>query len=415
MSASREAVRTTARVFFAAFAFSCFLFWWLPSIFYRLLGVQDPVHAWALWMSTLGLSMFAIGYFVSLAGLRAFFWPLVRLPNIGIAHSTLDACESLSYQGTVLIAIPAFVLAARFFIYRLGTTYGQGGGIPSAYQAVLYLHLFVGLLFLGLAKSVPANKKRILAVAVMVGMPRLLIALRWGRFFFVQAAAPIVVIALARGWILLSGKRVILFGVLAGFLIFVPALTRGDNLFGQDGFLNFFSSGSTLRLFQDNVHLRLSGGCPPLLVSLTAKTIPYNLLDVCTMQYLGSNGWPATLDKILTESDPSTEGTLNGTGSNYLLELYLTGGTVAIILGSALFGFSSRCFIEWTGGRSPFAGIWAECLSRVLLTPRGNLGYVYERIPSLALATLLALWIAWLAHARRAAPEHAERSHAWPR
>ncbi|HLH29601.1 MAG TPA: O-antigen polysaccharide polymerase Wzy, partial [Terriglobia bacterium] len=247
------------------------------------------------------------------------------------------------------------------------------------------------------------NARRILVVSVLVALPRLIISLRWGRFFFAQAAVPIIFIALARGWVRLSRKLILSFGVFAAFVIFVPALTRGDYFFGPNGLINFFSAGSTLRLFQDNVGLDLSGKCPPLLVSLTAKTIPYSLLNVCTMEYLGSKGWPATLDRILTENDPATEGTLEGTGSNYLLELYLTGGVTAIVLGSVVFGFSSRCFVRWIGRRSAFAGIWAECLSRALFAPRSNLGYVYEKIPALVVATLVALWIAWLAHARSTA------------
>ena len=101
---------------------------------------------------------------------------------------------------------------------------------------------------------------------------------------------------------------------------------------------------------------------------------------------------PATLERILTDNDPgSFHGTVSGTGSNYLLELYVTGGMFAVYLGSAVFGFTCRRFVKWIGLRSLFAGIWAECLTRALLAPRGNLGYVYERIPSLVLATLAVI------------------------
>lgn len=402
-----------ARIYFAAFVASCVLFWWLPSILFRLLGMQDPVRSWALWMSVLGLGTFTAGYLVSPAGVRAFFEPLTHLPSLTFAPSTMDACESLSYWATALVAVPALALAVRFFIYRLGTPYGQGEGIPFAYQAVLYVHLFLGFLYLGVVKTIPENKRRIIIASLLVILPRLIISLRWGRFFAVQAIVPIIFIALARGWFRLSGKRTVLLAVLAGFLVFVPALTRGGNIFGQSEFVEFFSAGSSLRLFQDNATLNLSGRCPPLLVSLTAKTIPYGLLDVCTMNYLGTAGWPATLDRILTENDPSTEGTLYGTGSNYLLELYLTGGVTAIILGSFFFGFTSRCFILWIGKRSAFAGIWAECLSRALFAPRGDLGYVYERIPSLLLATLAALWLAWLVHVRVDTVRQGRREAAW--
>lgn len=379
---------------------------------FRLLGMQDPVHGWVLWMSFLGLGTFTAGYRISPARVRAFFEPLTHLPSLTFASGTMDACESLSYWATVLVAVPASALAIRFFIYRLGTPYGEGEGIPLAYQAVLYVHLFLGFLYLGVVKTIPENKRRIIIASLLVILPRVIISLRWGRFFAAQAIVPILFIALARGWVRFSGKRTVLLALLAGFLVFVPALTRGD-VFANGELTEFFAAGSSLRLFQDNTTLNLSGRCPPLLVSLTAKTIPYGLLDVCTMNYQGTEGWPATLDRILTVNDPSTEGTLYGTGSNYLLELYLTGGVTAIILGSFFFGFTSRCFILWIGKRSAFAGIWAECLSRALFAPRGDLGYVYERIPSLLLATLAALWLAWLVHVRVDTVRRGRREAAW--
>jgi hypothetical protein len=103
---------------------------------------------------------------------------------------------------------------------------------------------------------------------------------------------------------------------------------------------------------------------------------------------------PATLDRILTINEPTTfQGTVSGTGSNYLLDLYLFGGMMAVFAGSALFGFSCRSFVGWIGERSLFSGIWAECLTRSLMAPRSSLGYVYERIPSLILTTLLVVLI----------------------
>lgn len=414
MPTDGAAVRSTSKLFLTAFVFSCVLFWWLPSVLFWLLGMQDPVRIWALCISFLGLGSFVLGYLLNPNRASAFFRPLFRTLRLRFQPSTLDACESLSYKVTVLVAVPALVLAARFFEYRLSMTYGEGEGIPFTYQAVLYLHLFVGSLYLGLAKTVSENKKKIVIAAVLITLPRLIISLRWGRFFLAQAAVPILFIALARGWVRLAGRRMLLLAALAGFLIFVPALTRGDSFSGPNGMVSFFAAGGSLRLFQDNVDLNLSGRCPPLLVSLTAKTVPYGLLNVCTMEFLGTEGWTATLDRILTVNDPTTdEGRLSGTGSNYLLELYLTGGVAAIILGSLLFGFSSHCFIQWIGQRSPFAGIWAECLSRALLAPRSNLGYIYERIPSLVIATLLVLWIAWLAHAQITAARSQKRKAAW--
>lgn len=398
--AGEDPVKGTTRLFFAAFVFACLLFWWLPSALFRLLDMESPVRSWTLWVSGLGLAAYAAGYFIGPSRVRAFFEPVIHVRKVAFSPATMDACEALAYMATVVAAIPALLLALRFFLYRLRVEYGQGVGIPFIYQVVLYVHLFLGFLFLGIARTVPQNRRRIAIACILVTLPRLIISLRWGRFFFAQAAVPILFIALARGWVRLTGKRTALLVVLGAFLIFVPALTRGNNFLGQDDFVTFFASGGSLELFQDNIGLNLSDRCPPLLVSLTAKAIPYSLLDVCTVDIEGRKAMPATLDRILTNNDPSTEGTLLGTGSNYLLELYLTGGVAAIIAGSVVFGFTSRCFVQWIGGRSAFAGIWAECLSRALFAPRGNLGYVYERIPSLVLATLLVLWLAWLAQAR---------------
>lgn len=392
---------------------ACFLFWWLPSILFRILGMRDPVHGWAFSVSIVSLALFGVGYHKSRIGSHAAFQPLLRVPPVKFSTSTLDACESLSYSATLLVAIPALVLSVQFFVYRLNIEYGQGEGIPLAYQVVLYIHLFLGFLFLGVAKTEPKNRARLLFASILIVLPRLIISLRWGRFFFAQAAIPILFIASARGWLRLRGKRVILLGFLGGFLVFVPALTRGDYFWGQDGLLNFFAAGGSLRLFQDNAQLNLAGRCPPLLVSLSDKTIPYESIGLCTMRYQGTSGWPATLDRILTENDPAAEGTLYGTGSNYLLELYLTGGVAAVAVGSVVFGFTCRCFVSWIGRRSAFAGIWAECLSRALFAPRGNLGYVYERIPSLALATLFALWLAWLANARIAKLDRRKPEAVW--
>jgi hypothetical protein len=403
------AIGRTTRIFFAAFVFACFLFWWLPSIIYRLfLGVSDPVQNWALWVSVLAFGTFAVGYSVSPSGVRAFFEPFV--PRVTLSSHVMDACESFAYQATVLIALPAFLVALQFSGYRLSVDYGWGENMPFAYQIVLYIHLFFAFLFLGVAKSILQNKRRIIIASILVILPRLIVSLRWGRFVLAQALVPIVFIALARGWVRFSGKRIIVLGLLAAFIVFVPALTRGDNFLGRDELVNFLWAGSTLHLLQNYMDLDLKGKCPPLLVSITAKTIPYSLLGICTMNYKGVTGIPAILDRIITEDDLAAEGSQVGTGSNYLLELYLTGGLSAIIFGSMFLGFTSRCFMRLIGQRSAFAGIWAECLSRALFAPRMNWGYVYERIPSLVLATLAVLWLAWLADAQ-AGERAANRLH----
>jgi hypothetical protein len=99
------------------------------------------------------------------------------------------------------------------------------------------------------------------------------------------------------------------------------------------------------------------------------------------------------MDRLLTKE--YSDDMRAGTGGNYLLELYLTGGVTAIVIGSMLFGLSCRQFVKLIGHRSIYAGIWSECLTRALFAPRGTLGYVYERIPSLVLATTAVVFLSW--------------------
>lgn len=372
-------------VFLGAFMFSCLLFWWLPTIIFRfLLRVDDPVHDWALMASFVGLLTFTIGYLLPPVHFREFF-----------PTTLLDSCERFAYKGTVIVAIPALLVSGHFAYSRIGVPYGTGELIPSAYQVVLYGHMFIGFLFLGVMKMEKGKGRKIAVAVVLIVLPRLLVSLQGGRFFLAQAVVPITLIGLSRGSLRMSAKRLAQLSALAMFVIFVPALTRGDQIFEQEEIVAFFANGSTLNLFQDNTNLNLADRCPPLLVSLTAKSVPYGLFNACTIDVWGQKGLPATLDRILTYNDPSTENTLNGTGSNYLLELYLTGGLVAIVLGSIIFGYSSRCFVAWIGDRSLFAGIWAECLARALFAPRGNLGYVYERVPSLIFATIVLVAVVY--------------------
>jgi hypothetical protein len=374
--------------FFGLFLFACLLFWWLPSILFRFLGLDDPMQNWTLWVSFLGVVTFATGYFL----------PPIRFRGL-LSPRLLDACETIAHRATIWLTMPALTLAVQFYFSRSGLAYGEGDGISIVHQAVLYTHMFFAFLFLGAARAIPADRRRILLVSILAIAPRLIVSLRWGRFFLAQAIVPIIFIALARGWMRLSGKRLLQLGLVGVFIIFVPSLTRGDKFIGQDEILTFFQAGSTLRLFQDNLDLNLAQRCPPLIVSMTAKVIPYGLLGVCTIESPRLKGMPATLDRILTENDPSSDITGGGTGSIYLLELYLTGGFVAVVVGSMFFGFTSRCFVYWIGERSVFAGIWAECLSRALFAPRSTLGYVYERIPSLLLVTLLIVCVAAIASA----------------
>lgn len=346
--------------------------------------MTDPVHDWALKVSLLGFASFFLGYC-----LRPF-----RLSSV-LPDSIIYACEDVAYRLTLWIAIPALILAIQFFIARSGVQYGEGTEISIWYQAVLYLHLYVGLLFLGIAREIK-GRRRIWIAALLLTLPRLIISLHWGRFFVAQALVPIILIALARGWLGLTTKKVVGLGVLGVFILFVPSLTRGDRVLENDQLVRFFAAGSSLQLLQANKDLDLQGRCPPLLVSMTASIFPYHELGVCTLNIWGRKDLPATLDRILAYNDPYTDGTLNGPGANFLLELYLSGGMVVVVLGSLLFGYSNRCFVDWIGRPSIFAGIWAECLTRSLFSPRNTLGYVYQRIPTLVATTAVVILIVYV-------------------
>jgi hypothetical protein len=373
------------RFFLCIFIISCFLFWWLRSILVRFVfHLPDSVEN-----STLEISILAVIFFVA-----GYLFPTPNRPVRQSPQQRLDASGEFSYKTTIFLFVPALLIAMLLLHSRIGMDYGTAGAIPGLYQAVLYTHLFFGFMYFGAADPEKQGWRRMVKVVIMVGLPRLIISLHGGRFFLAQAVVPAVLIAMARGWIHLSAKRLLQFAALALVIIFVPPLTRGDNLLGPDNDLQIFMGSNILGLFQDNTDLSLNDNCPPLLISLTAKVIPYGAMGVCVVDIGGLKNMPATLERILTNNEPgSFHGTASGTGSNYLLELYVTGGLIAVYVGSLLFGFSCRLFVGWIGKRSLFSGIWAECLTRALLAPRGNLGYVYERIPSLVLTTLLVAMV----------------------
>lgn len=373
--------------FLGAFIFACLLFWWLPSFLFRAVVHQaDAVEDESIMVSVLALVLFIAGY----------LFPAAGHPARQSSKAMLKACGNFAYKITVLLAIPALLLAVQFWRSHFDLAYG-GNNIPFSYQAVLYTHLFFGFMYVGTADPENEGWRRILMASILVTLPRLIISLHWGRFFLAQAVVPALLIAIARGWIRFSIKRVIQIITIALAILFVPPLTRGDALMNQRDVVEWFTAGSSLRLYQDNTDLNLNGYCSPFLVSLTSKAIPYGLLDKCVIESFGGRkNMPATLSRILTVNNPlSFQGTQGGTGGNYLLELYLFGGLLAVCAGSTLFGFTCRCFMSWIGKPSLFSGIWAECLTRALFAPRGELGYVYERIPSLVLATLFVVFIVW--------------------
>jgi hypothetical protein len=381
-SENRRAVRGKW-AFLAAFVLSCFLFWWLRSILLRLiLHLPDTVEDTTIAISGMALVCFLAGYIVPTPGSAD------RIRSTAM----LDACAQFAYRATIALALPSFLLAVLVLRNRLDVAYGSASPIPRPYQAVLYIHLFFGFMCIGAANPEKHGGRRLWVAALALTLPRLLISLRGGRFFLIQAVAPILLIALARGWIRMGRKRLVQLTAVFLFVALVPALTRGDEVLGPAGELQMILGSDVLGLFQNNMNLNVNGRCPPLLISITAKTIPWGPLNVCVIDSGGLRNVPATLERILTNNDPdSLEGTVSGTGSNYLLELYLTDGLFAVLAGSLAFGFTCRRFVGWIGRRSLFAGIWAECLARALLAPRGNLGYVYERVPSLLLATGLVM------------------------
>jgi hypothetical protein len=377
------------RLFLVAFLASCFWFWWLISLIYRfVLDIEDPVSNWSI-----GISILSAGVFV-----LAFLLTRARGRPTAFAAETLDRCEGLAYKTTLLLFVPAIGIAVIFFISSVGKSYGQGGQIVLLDQALFYVQLFFGFMFLGVVRSDAQSKRKIWLLMAVLILPRLLVSLDYGRVFVAQAVVPIVFIAVARGFIRLSWKRLSQIVLLGLFILVVPSMTRGDSMFSAAGdpaeanvpqIVNWIAAGSSLQVTQDYLDLDLTHRCPPLLVSLTGKLIPYALLHLCTVRLFGHE-MAANLDRdvsyeMVGEGDPAD---IEGTGTSYLLELYVSGGITALVIGSLLFGFACKHLAISMAERSVFSGIWAECLMRAILAPRGMLGYVFEKVPVLVLATL---------------------------
>jgi len=376
--------------FLCAFMFACSLFWYIPSTLYRfVVHLPDPTENGTIALSLLVLVLFAAGYLL----------PASNGPTDRATLPALNACGVFAFKMTALLFFPALLVAIKEYSSRSGVGYGMADPISGYSQALLYTHLFFGFMAIGSVMPEQQGWRRINMSAAAITIPRFLISLHGARFFVAQAVIPVLLVAIARGWIKVTVKRVLQFGALAVALIFVPAITRSDDVSGfgnQQGLTNFFAAGGSLQLFQDNQDLNLNGRCPPLLVSLTAKTIPYGLLDQCVLDIAGKQRMPATLFRVLTVDDPSSlGGTVSGTGSNFMLDLFLFGGMPGLCLGSAALGITCRRFVCWIGKPSLYAGIWAECLTRALFAPRNDLGYVYERIPSLLCATAIVVAAVW--------------------
>lgn len=389
-----QGARSVSRLFLATFLVSCFWFWWLVSlVFRRFLDIEDPVTNWGLGISLLAAGCFAMGF-------------LVRRPQprpSAFAASTLDRCEELTYKLTMLLFPPAMALALWFAAASIGKPYGEQT-VSFADQIVYYLHLFFGFMFLGVVTPGKGARRRVCLAIIALVLPRLIVSLHFGRFFLAQGVVPILFIAVARGFVQLSPKRLVQIAILGLFILFVPSITRGDPIFGADDqspanqslpqIASWLSAGSSLQMTEDYRDLDLRGRCPPLLVSLTAKLVPYTLLHLCTIR-LRDSDYVANLDVILTAEmaqkalDLTGQDDIGGAGASFLLELYLTGGVAAVVLGSLTFGFLCRLMTASLATRSLFSGIWAECLMRAVFTPRATLGYVFEKVPWLVVTTVL--------------------------
>ena len=385
-SAPLDGRQSSIRLFLVAFLLSCVLFWWLASFLYRfVLNVPDPVKNWALSLSCSSVFLFIAGYKL----------PRMSLHFKAVSDGVLQITENFAYRVVLALSLPVSAIALLYAKKLAGSTYGSSLGVPFLAQAVFYPYLFVGLMFLGTARPGKFDARKVLLVSLLMILPRIAITLHYARFFAAQAIVPILFLAVAKEWIRLTKKQLIILSAIAMAIIFVPAYTRGDKMVGTKNIVSFFATGSTLQFVQDNVDLNLDGRCSPLLVSLTAKVIPYHTLGMCTIDYEGLKGEPATLERILTVNEVgSADDTGVGTGSNYMLELYLSGGMIALVLGSIAFGYCSKLLVFSLAGRSLFNGIWAMCLSRALFAPRSNLGYVFELVPGYIVATLFTASLA---------------------
>ncbi|MGB7189022.1 MAG: hypothetical protein WBD10_02690, partial [Acidobacteriaceae bacterium] len=132
-------------LFPAAFACSCVLFWWSPSILMSWFHIDNDMKAWTLYVSVAALCVFLLGYLFSFRLLRR---PLIA-PHIAAMSN------DFAFKATVALAIPALIVGGRFAWYRAGLAYGAGHDISGFTQAVLYLHMFFAYMFIG---SVPTCK-----------------------------------------------------------------------------------------------------------------------------------------------------------------------------------------------------------------------------------------------------------------
>jgi hypothetical protein len=92
-------------LFLCAFIFSCFLFWWLRSILLQLvLGLQDSVNDTTIETSIIALICFTAGY----------LFPRIGFGRRHLPATMLDACGDFAYRVTIVLFVPALLLAIGF-------------------------------------------------------------------------------------------------------------------------------------------------------------------------------------------------------------------------------------------------------------------------------------------------------------
>lgn len=390
--------RNLSRLYLTAFFATCFLFWWLPSFYYCfVLHLPNPVSGWSVWVSVLAASLYFVGY-------RFAIFPTgVKI----VSSEVTNGCEWLSGKLTKILFVPAFFYAVYFYFAHRQEYYGDIY-IPTLASSIFYLCLFFGLMYLSTVRSQKNIKQKVFIASLLVVFPRIIVSLNYGRLFVAFAILPIIFIFIARGWMRLTFKRAIGLFLLGICIVVVPSVLRGDFKSHSSGItgtnMRMFSgnfrmfvgtwllSGSTLRVFDQFHETSFLGMCSPLLVSLTEQVIPYKTLGVCTVPYAGGTR-VADSDAVVSYAGDANSLTRTGTAATFILDLYWFGGIFAVAIGSLVMGFTCRLFVELIGHRSVFCGIWAECLVRSLFSILNAYGIVYQRIPSLMLATFFCVLV----------------------
>ncbi len=376
-----------------AFIFSTIVFWWLPSIILFILDLPMMVSNETLGISILALLLYSLGYII------------VGNKKISFIKTSKDATQrvaKLSKKIIFFLMLPSLIFSILFYLSRIGTTYGEGAGIPILYQSFFYLEMTFFFMYISTTNDKELNPKIFWFIVFVSILIRFIVSATWGRFFVGQIIVAFLIVAIIRRWLVFDRKGIFKVIAITLFIFFVPAIMRGDfksssKQYSENLFIEFVTAGSTLKLFEDNKNLDLSSNCNPLFVSLFAKTIPFSFVGSCTIDIWGEYNLPATLDRILAENElgKNSMKSLRGPGSNYLLELYISlNGNIGIIIGSFIFGIISRFSVNSLHYPTIFGLIWIEILSRALFAPRSNIGYVFERIPSLLLLSFLMLILA---------------------